>query len=365
VGVRGRRRGPARDGFGLAAAGGWGVGGPEEAGREAIVDTTGRHVSAAGHAGLFDHVVASLVPHVPAPVVRRLGAPYVAGATLEDALRTVADLRAAGLEATLDILGEQVADRTAARAAAEAYVTTLEALHARGLGANVSVKLSGLGHAHGPDVAREGAEIVLRHAEELDGFVRLDMEDSSMTDDTLALYRDLRAAGHERVGIVLQARLWRTAADVEALADLAPDVRLCKGIYLEPPGVALQEGEAIRRAFSALLRRLLKAGSHVAVATHDEELVVDALDAVAEAGVGEDRFEFQTLLGVRPELARLLAREHRVRVYVPFGSDSFAYAQRRLRENPQLAGYVARDLIRDAARAARALTDRRRGGEGP
>lgn len=320
-------------------------------------------MSGSGQAGLFDRLVASAVPYVPAPVVRRLGAPYVAGMTLDDALGTVAELRAEGLASTLDILGEQVAGRAAARAAAEAYLATLDALHARGLDTNVSVKLSGLGYEFGLDVVREGVELVLRRAEELGGFVRLDMEDSSMTDDTLRLYRDLRAAGYERVGVVLQARLWRTAADVEALALLAPNVRLCKGIYLEPRGVALQEPEAIRRSFSVLLRRLLRAGSYVAVATHDEELVVDALDALTEAGLGRDEAEFQTLLGVRPELARVLARDHRVRVYVPFGADSLAYAQRRLRENPQIAGYVARDLIRDTARAARRLADHRRGGE--
>jgi proline dehydrogenase len=321
-------------------------------------------VNGARQTGVFDRLVSAAVPFVPDRIVRRLGAPYVAGTTLDDALRTVAALRADGLEATLDILGEHVADRTAARAAADAYVETLDALERRGLESHISVKLSGLGYGLGLDVAAEGVARIVRRAEELGSFVRLDMEDSSMTDDTLALYRRLRAAGHERVGVVLQARLWRTVADVEALAPLAPSVRLCKGIYLEPPTVGLQDREAIRRSVAVLLRRLLRGGSHVALATHDEALVVDALEAVAETGVGPDAFEFQTLLGVRGDLARLLAEQHRVRVYVPFGVDSFAYAQRRLRENPQIAGYVARDVIRDTARAVRTLTDRRRGGEG-
>ena len=322
-------------------------------------------MSAAGQTGVFDRLVAAAVPFVPAPVVRRLGAPYVAGLTLDDALRAVAALCADGLEVTLDILGEHVADRAAAAAAADAYVATLEALQAEGLDGHVSVKLSGLGYSLGLDVVHKGVSRIVRRAEELGSFVRLDMEDSSMTSDTLALYRDLRAAGYDRVGVVLQARLWRTAADVEALASLRPNVRLCKGIYLEPASVALQDREAIRRNFSRLLRHLLRAGSYVAVATHDETLVLDALDAADEAGAGADDFEFQTLLGVRSDLARLLARDHRVRVYVPFGADSFAYAQRRLRENPQIAGYVARDLIRDTARAVRSLTDHRRGGEAP
>jgi proline dehydrogenase len=337
----------------------------DEGERDVRIRATAAVVSGAHQTGLFDRLVAAAVPLVPGPIVRRLGAPYVAGTTLAEALGAVARLRADGLEATLDILGEHVADRAAAAAAADEYIEVLDALQARGLESHVSVKLSGLGYGLGLDVAAEGVIRILRRAEELGTFVRLDMEDSSMTDGTLALYRRLRAAGHERVGVVLQARLWRSAADVEALAALTPSVRLCKGIYLEPPPVGLQDREAIRRRFAALLRRLLRGGSHVAVATHDESLVVDALEAVAETGVGPDAFEFQTLLGVRPDLARLLARDYRVRVYVPYGVDSFAYAQRRLRENPQIAGYVARDVIRDTARAVRALADQRRGGEGP
>ncbi len=192
-------------------------------------------VNEAHPTGLFDRLVSAAVPLVPGPIVRRLGAPYVAGTTLADALGTVARLRADGLEVTLDLLGEHVADRAAAAAAADAYIEVLDALQARGLESHLSVKLSGLGYALGLDVAAEGATRILGRAEELGTFVRLDMEDSSMTDDTLALYGRLRAAGHERVGIVLQARLWRTAADVEALAALTPSVRLCKGIYLEPP----------------------------------------------------------------------------------------------------------------------------------
>jgi proline dehydrogenase len=319
-------------------------------------------VSAAKQTGLFDRVVAGCVPFVPGPIVRRMGAPYVAGTTLDEGLCLVEGLRAQGLQTTLDILGEHVNCRQEARRAADAYLATLDALHARGLESHVSVKLSGLGCHLDWEVAREGLERILRRAAELGAFVRIDMEDASMTDATLALYRSLRADGHECVGIVLQARLWRTMADVEALSALTPNVRLCKGIYLDPPRIALQDRDAIRLSFARILRRLLRAGSHVAIATHDEHLVQDALDAVTDAGVSSASYEFQTLLGVRTDLAGLLAREHRVRVYVPFGVDSFAYAQRRLRENPQIAGYVARDVLRDAARAVGSIAHPQRGG---
>jgi proline dehydrogenase len=192
---------------------------------------------------------------------------------------------------------------------------------------------------------------VVAGAEELGGFVRIDMEDSSTVDATLALYRDLRARGRKGVGIVLQSRLWRTIDDVLALAKLRPNVRLCKGIYLERPQIAMQDRDAIRASFSMLLRVLLKNGSYVAIATHDEQLIVDALATIQELGIGGDGYEFQSLLGVRSDLARLLARNHTVRIYVPYGSDSFAYSQRRLRENPQIAGYVARDTLRRVGRS--------------
>ena len=304
--------------------------------------------------GLFDRLVARAVPLVPGPIVRRLGAPYVGGTTLEEALGLVADLQRRHLATTVDILGEGVDGDRTATAAGNAYIATLDTLAARGLPLNVSLKPSGLGSTLGWEVARRHIDSVVAHAEALAGFVRIDMEESSAIDATLALYRELRACGRERLGVVLQSRLWRTADDVDALAELKPNVRLCKGIYLEPPRIAMQDRDAIRASFSALLRRLLKNGSYVAIATHDERLIVDALSAIDELGVGTEGYEFQTLLGVRPDLARMLALHHTVRVYVPYGSDSFAYAQRRLRENPQIAGYVARDTLRELSRVGHA-----------
>jgi proline dehydrogenase len=305
----------------------------------------------AANVGLFDRLVAHAVPIVPGPIVRRLGAPYVGGVTLDEALPLVADLQRQHLETTVDILGESVDRESGAIAAADAYLSTLDALAARGLSSHISLKPSGMGCELGWAIAAREITRVVERAEEQATFVRIDMEDVDVTDATLALYRDLRARGHDKVGIVLQARLWRTAADVEALADLQPKVRLCKGIYLEPPDIGMQDRDAIRGSFSALLRRLLGNGSYVAIATHDEELIVDALAAITELGIGRDRYEFQTLLGVRSDLARMLARNHTMRVYVPYGSDSVAYGQRRLRENPQIAGYVARDTLRGMAKA--------------
>jgi len=302
---------------------------------------------------VFDSAVARVVPLVPHPIVRRLAAPYVAGTELPDAVRAVQALNREGLLATVNILGEQVAEPRTALAAAEEYLQTLAAIHQLGLRANVSLKPSGLGSKLSWSLAGEQIERVVTRAEELGCFVRLDMEDAPTATPTLELYRRLRAAGHQQLGVVLQARLWRSVADVAALAALTPNVRLCKGIYLEPPRIAMQDAQAIRASFVALLRRLLGGGSYVAIATHDEELIVAALDTIAELGLPREAYEFQMLLGVRGDLARLLAEGHTVRIYVPYGPDSYAYAQRRLRENPQLAGSVARDLLRKLARRAR------------
>lgn len=307
-------------------------------------------MTAAAGIGLFDRVVARAVPLVPGLIVRRLGAPYVGGMTLDEALGRVDDLKRDGLATTVDILGESVDGDKAAACAADAYLATLDALAGRGLPLNISLKPSGLGSELGWKVAARNIDRVVSRVEELGGFVRIDMEDSSTVDATLGLYRDLRTRGLQRVGIVLQSRLWRTADDIDALADLKPNVRLCKGIYLEPPQIALQDRDAIRASFSTLLRLMLKNGSYVAIATHDEQLIVDALATIEDLGIGPDGYEFQSLLGVRSDLARMLARDHTVRIYVPYGSDSFAYSQRRLRENPQIAGYVARDTLREAGR---------------
>ena len=172
------------------------------------------------------------------------------------------------------------------------------------------------------------------------------MEDSTTTDETLRLYRELREAGHENVGIVLQARLKRTLDDVRALAELRPNVRICKGIYLERPEIAFRDFDAVQASFVQALGELLEAGCYVGIATHDEWLLERGKRLVAEHGLGPDEYEFQMLLGVRPGLGDELVREgHRLRIYTPFGRQWYSYSLRRLQENPKLAGYIAADTV--------------------
>jgi proline dehydrogenase len=295
---------------------------------------------------LVDSAIVRLLPAVPKPVVRRISERYIAGEELDDAPRVVRRLNGEGKLATIDVLGEEIANADEARAIAAAYRETFEAIERGRLDSNVSVKLTALGLKLGYDLCRENLDAVVRHAAARDNFVRIDMEDSSTTDDALRLYRELRAAGHDNVGIVLQTRLKRTLADVRELAELRPNVRLCKGIYVEPPEIAYRDFDSVRASFVQALEELLGAGCYAAIATHDEWLVEQGERLVADRGLGRDEYEFQMLLGVRPAMGDALVRGgHRLRIYTPFGRQWYAYSLRRLQENPKIAGYIAADTV--------------------
>jgi proline dehydrogenase len=203
---------------------------------------------------LVDSAIVRLLPAVPKQVVRRISEHYIAGEELDDALRVVLELNAEGKLATLDVLGEEVTDPEEARAIAGAYREAIDAFKRGSLDSNISVKPTALGLNLSYELFRENLEDVVRHAAELDNFVRIDMEDSSTTDDTLRIYRELREAGHDNVGIVLQARLKRTIDDVRTLAELRPNVRICKGIYLEPPEIAFRDFGAVQASFVRTLK---------------------------------------------------------------------------------------------------------------
>jgi len=294
---------------------------------------------------LLDRALVRLLPAVPKLVVRRISERYIAGEELADAVRVVRRLNGEGKLATVDVLGEEIANADEARAIADAYRDALDVFDREQLDSNISVKPTALGLKLGYDVCRENLEELVTHAAGR-GFVRIDMEDASTTDDTLRLYRELRAAGHDNVGVVLQARLKRTVEDVRALAELKPNIRLCKGIYLERPEIAYRDYDAVRANFVQALEELWNGGSYVGVATHDEYLLEQAQREAALRGLGREDFEFQMLLGVRPALGDALVRQgHQLRIYTPFGRDWYEYSLRRLQENPRIAGYVATDTF--------------------
>jgi proline dehydrogenase len=271
---------------------------------------------------------------------------YIAGETLESALRLTARLNTVGMSTTMDVLGENVTRWDETAPTVDLYCRVLHELHERRLTGNVSVKLTHLGLKLDRHRCADNVRVVVAAAAERNNFVRIDMEDSSTTTDTLDIYREVRET-HENVGVVLQSYLKRSERDAADLARMRARVRVCKGIYREPPDIAWQDRESINRSFLALVRFLLEQGCHVAIATHDPALVDGSKRILADLGGCAGAYEFQMLLGVAEGLRdALVAEGHPLRVYVPFGSEWYAYSIRRLRENPRVAGHVFRALFR-------------------
>jgi proline dehydrogenase len=295
---------------------------------------------------LLDRSIVRVLPAVPRPIVRRISGRYIAGSGLPDAIRVVKDLNAQGQMATIDVLGEESASRRETLDIVRAYHDVFEAIERERLDSNVSVKLTGLGLNLAYELCRANLEKVVRHAAESGNFVRIDMEDATCTSDTLQLYREVREAGLDNVGIVLQAYLRRTIRDIRSLAPLRPNVRLCKGIYVEPPLIAYRDFDQVRENFVRCLDELLGGGSYVGIATHDTWLISEGQRLVEQHGLTREQYEFQMLLGVTQRAGDRLVRDgHRLRIYVPFGKEWYRYALRRLQENPKIAGYIAADTV--------------------
>ena len=293
---------------------------------------------------LLDRAIVRMLPAVPKPVVQLFSSRYIAGSTVDEAVEVVRTLNGEEKLATIDVLGEEITRERDARAIAQAYCDVFTAIERERLDSNVSVKLTALGLNLSYELCRENLESVLREAATSGNFVRIDMEDSTTTSDTLRLYRELRESGIDNVGVVLQAYLRRTLDDIRALADLKPSVRICKGIYVESPSIAFSAFDDVRANYVRSLDALLEAGAYVAIATHDEWLIGQALERVA--GLTTNEYEFQMLLGVRRERAgELVAAGHRLRIYVPFGEHWYQYSLRRLQENPAMAGTIAKATV--------------------
>ena len=289
---------------------------------------------------LLDRVIARTLPAIPKSIVRRVANRYIAGETIGEALRVVASLNERGIRATLDILGEDIHNLEQAQRAIDGYIRLVEQISRQKVEATISIKLTQLGLKVDPRACMEMADRLVGRARELNNFVRIDMEDSSCTTDTLHIYRELRK-DHSNVGVVIQAYLRRTADDVSALENLRPNYRLCKGVYVEPREISYHDMRVINRNFVYILDRLLRNGSYVGIATHDELMVWEAFRIIRELKLPPDAYEFQMLLGVDEQLRDIIhAAGHNLRVYIPFGRDWYAYSVRRLRENPRLAGYV-------------------------
>lgn len=294
----------------------------------------------------LNQLIVRTLPLVPKAIVRRIASRYVAGETLGDALRVVERLNAEGCMATLDVLGEDVTRREETEQTVVDYQRAVAAIAQRGLDSNISVKLTALGlKLDAAECRRQFARIV-EAARSAGNFVRIDMEDSSVTEETIRIFLDFRER-YEKVGLVLQAYLRRSAADARRVAAIRANVRVCKGIYVEPPEIAFQDPEEIRRSYMELVETLISAGCYAGIATHDPALVERSLAVVKRRELPREAYEFQMLLGVAGDLRRrLVADEHRLRVYVPYGEAWYAYSVRRLKENPSIAGHVLAGLFR-------------------
>ncbi|HTQ79068.1 MAG TPA: proline dehydrogenase family protein, partial [Thermoanaerobaculia bacterium] len=251
----------------------------------------------------FNRLLVATLPLVPRAIVGRVASRYVAGETLEEALNTVRSLNAQGAMATVDLLGEEVSQREKAVAAVEEYVRVYDALSREKLDANVSIKLTMLGLKIDEGFCRDNVERIAAAASAQGNFLRIDMEDHTTTDATLRIYRELQAR-YGNLGVVFQAYMRRTLADIEALPREKASVRLCKGIYVEPREVAWKGYETVRANYVRALEKLITQGVYPAIATHDEYLACQAVALVEKHGLSRDRYEFQMLLGVDEPLRR-------------------------------------------------------------
>lgn len=295
---------------------------------------------------LMDKLVVMGIPFVPKPIVGYFSKSYIAGAKLENAVKVIKDLNSKGIMATMDLLGEESMTKDKAREAAEEYKRILKAIDDEKLNSNVSIKPTQMGLLIDPDFCYEILHDLVATARNYNNFVRIDMEDRHATSSTIDIYLKLKKEFEGHVGTVIQAYLRRTSADISRLAEQKANLRFCKGIYVEPREDAYKDMEIINENFKFNLEKLLKNGCYVGIATHDEILVWHALTLIEKFKLKKEEYEFQMLLGVDEQLRNIIVGAgHRMRVYVPYGQEWYAYSIRRLKENPKMAGYVFKKIL--------------------
>ena len=294
---------------------------------------------------LLNTLIVKVTQMLPKSMVRVFAGKYIAGEELQDAINLVKQLNSKGIFATLDVLGESIQNKEEAIEAKKKCIEVIEAIETNKLMANLSIKPTQMGLAIDEEFAFQQILEIVQKAKSFNNFVRIDMEDSPFTDPTIRVYKKVNEKiGH--VGVVLQAYLKRTLSDIEQLNKLGTNYRICKGIYVEPESIAYKKRQAIRDNFLKALRLMLENRNYVGIATHDDYLVGNSYKMIKEMNIPKDKFEFQMLLGVKEELRdKINSDGYKVRIYVPFGEDWFAYSIRRLKENPQIAGYVFKNIF--------------------
>lgn len=295
---------------------------------------------------LFEKLVSGTIMHVPGPIVGHFAKGYIAGKSLDDAVKKTAQLNSGGMEATIDILGEFIKTKEEAVFYKDQCIEILKEIKNHNLTANVSLKPTQMGLQLDEEFTYENIREIVAKAAEMNNFIRIDMEDTPCTDATLELFDRLRKDYEGHVGTVLQSYLRRTPSDIGNLSKGYQNYRLCKGIYREPRALAWQDYDTVNRNYVYSLEKLFRSGAYVGIATHDEKLVFEAMRLIDEYGLERNQYEFQMLLGVDEELREIILKAgHRLRVYVPYGRDWLPYSKRRLKENPTIARHALKQMI--------------------
>ncbi|MFZ1290605.1 MAG: proline dehydrogenase family protein [Melioribacteraceae bacterium] len=293
-----------------------------------------------------NQTIVSFVKLLPKTIVHIFAKKYIAGETLQDAINVVKQLNSKGIFATLDVLGEAIKTKDEAIHEKEECLRVLNAISENNLKANLSIKPTSLGLSIDEEFFYQQLKEVLTKAKEFKNFVRVDMEDSPYTSATIKIFKRLQSE-FDNVGIVVQAYLKRTMDDVKDLNMTKTNYRLCKGIYIEPEEIAYKNKQSIRDNFLKLLETMLQNKSYVGIATHDDYLVNGAYRIIEEMKLQKDKYEFQMLYGVTERLRdKINSDGHKIRIYVPYGKKWYAYSIRRMQENPEVAGHIAKSIFK-------------------
>ena len=294
---------------------------------------------------IINNLIVEFVQLLPKSVVGFFSKKYIAGESLQAGIDLVKKLNSKGIYATMDVLGESVKNKEEAVESKNQVLEVLDAIEKNKLMANVSIKPTQMGLGLDENFAYEQLVEIVKKANEYKNFVRIDMEDSPFTDKTIALYKKIYEQ-NKNVGIVVQSYLKRTYADVVVLNKIGTNYRLCKGIYIEPVSIAYRDRQAVRENYLKILDSMFKDGNYVGIATHDKVLIDAAYQRIKEQNIPKEKFEFQMLLGVREDLRDKINNDgYKVRIYVPFGKDWYAYSVRRLQENPSIAGHIVKSFL--------------------
>jgi len=293
----------------------------------------------------FNNLIVRAVQLMPKSVVGFFSKKYIAGETLQDAVDFVKKLNQKGIYATMDVLGESVANKSESIKCKNEALEVLEAIEKNKLMANLSIKPTQMGLAIDEQFAYEQILELVKKAADYKNFVRIDMEDSPFTDKTINVYKRIYA-DYKNVGVVIQAYMKRSFDDIVALNKIGTNYRLCKGIYVEPAAIAFKGKQEVRDNYLKLLDQMFKDGNYVGIATHDKPLIDAAYARIKNQNIPKEKFEFQMLLGVREDLRdKINSDGYKIRIYVPYGKDWYAYSVRRLKENPSVAGTIAKSFL--------------------